>query len=64
MVGRIVGFVAGFVVGELLTEVVFPNNPGWPDALPFGLAVAGWLAGSSLIERFRARRRPLDTASH
>ena len=51
VLGGIVGVLVGFVVGILLVEVIFPNNQSWPDAVPFGLAVFGWLVGTTLGRR-------------
>jgi hypothetical protein len=49
----IVGAIVGFAIGVLFTEVIFANNSSWPDVVPFGLGVFGWLVGSALVRRRR-----------
>jgi hypothetical protein len=49
----IVGAIVGFAIGVLFTEVVFANNASWPDVVPFGLGVFGWLVGTALVRRRR-----------
>jgi len=53
IVGGLIGVIVGFAIGVLLTEVIFANNAGWPDVVPFALAVLGWLVGTSLVRRRR-----------
>jgi hypothetical protein len=53
ILGGLIGLIVGFVVGILLVEVLFANNASWPDVVPFGLAVLGWLVGSSFVRRRR-----------
>jgi hypothetical protein len=69
--GGIVGAIVGFLVG-LVIHVVFWNNEGWADIIPFGLAMAGILAGAALGQvlhaascssRLRAGKRPSAHAS-
>ena len=56
---RVLGAAIGFAVGIVLVEIVFANNASWPDVVPFGLGVAGWLAGGSAVRRLpRAQREP------
>jgi hypothetical protein len=43
-------------VGVLLVEVAFANDQSWPDAVPVGLAVLGWLTGKTLVQHRRERR--------
>ena len=45
---RIVGILVGFTLGVTLTEVVLAGSGlgDWTNAVPFVLAVVGWLAGS------------------
>ncbi len=49
----IFGALVGFAVGVLFPGVIFANNASWPDVVPFGLAVLGWLVGSALVRRRR-----------
>ena len=49
----IVGAIVGFAIGALFTEVLFANDASWPDVVPVGLAVFGWLVGSTLVRRRR-----------
>jgi ABC-type branched-subunit amino acid transport system permease subunit len=53
ILGGIVGAIVGFALGVVFTEVLFANNASWPDVVPFGLAVFGWLVGSALVRRRR-----------
>jgi hypothetical protein len=55
IVAGIVGALVGAVVGVVLTEILFANNAGWPDFVPFALAVLGWLVGTSSARRARGR---------
>jgi len=48
----IVGIVVGFLLGGLLIDALLPNK-NWPDVIPFVLAVAGWLAGTTVATRSR-----------
>jgi hypothetical protein len=50
--GGLVGAIVGFVIGAMITEVIFDIHESWSDAVPFGLAVVGILAGSALGRRF------------
>lgn len=43
------------MIGALITEVIFDIHESWSDAVPFGLAVVGILAGSSLGRRLANR---------
>jgi hypothetical protein len=49
----LVGAIVGLAIGVLFTEVIFANDASWPDVVPVGLAVFGWLVGSALIRRRR-----------
>jgi TRAP-type C4-dicarboxylate transport system permease small subunit len=53
ILGGIVGAIVGFALGVVFTEVLFANSASWPDVVPFGLAVFGWLVGSALVRRRR-----------
>jgi hypothetical protein len=53
--GGIVGAIVGFVIGAMITEVIFDIHESWSDAVPFGLAVVGIVAGSSLGRRLAHR---------
>jgi len=54
---QVAGLLVGFALGVVLVEVVFANNEGWPDVVPFALAAFGWLAASALLSRTGSRRR-------
>jgi hypothetical protein len=56
IVAGIVGALVGFTVGVVFTEIIFVNNAEWPNAIPFALAVAGWLAGRELVRRRHERK--------
>jgi hypothetical protein len=58
VLGGFLGAVAGFAIGIVFTEVIFVNSADWPNVVPFGLAVFGWLVGTSSVRRLRAGRRP------
>jgi len=53
VLGGLLGAIVGLVIGVLFTEVIFANDASWPDVVPVGLAVFGWLVGSSLVRRRR-----------
>jgi uncharacterized protein YqgC (DUF456 family) len=53
--GGIVGAILGFVIGVLITEVIFDIHESWSNAVAFGLAVVGMLAGSAVGRRFANR---------
>jgi hypothetical protein len=57
VLGGIVGAIAGFVVGVVI-HVVFWNNAGWADVIPFVLAIAGIPLGAAAARAVRNRRRP------
>jgi positive regulator of sigma E activity len=46
-----VGALVGFAIGVVFTEIIFANNADWPIAVPFALAVSGWLAARELVRR-------------
>ena len=46
----ILGVVVGFLVGGVLIDLLFPEQ-GWPDVIPFVLAVMGGLAGTTAARR-------------
>jgi hypothetical protein len=52
----IVGALVGATVGVVFTEIIFANNAGWPDVVPFVLAVVGWLAARELVRQRRSRK--------
>jgi hypothetical protein len=52
----LLGALLGAIIGVLLVEVVFANNQSWPDVVPVALAVLGWLAGTTLVQRTRQHR--------
>jgi hypothetical protein len=52
----IVGALVGFTVGIVFTEIVFVNDADWPNAIPFVLAVTGWLTARELLRRRRSRK--------
>jgi positive regulator of sigma E activity len=56
VIGGILGALFGFAIGVFFTEIVFANNHEWPIIVPFGLAVFGWLVGSTLARRFANRK--------
>jgi hypothetical protein len=58
VLGGIVGAIVGFAIGVVFTEVIFANNHEWPIIVPFGLAVLGWLVGSTSVRRFADRSKP------
>jgi hypothetical protein len=58
LLGGIVGVICGFALGIVFTEVIFPNGAGWPDVVPFALAVAGWPLGTGATEWLHHRREP------
>jgi F0F1-type ATP synthase assembly protein I len=55
VVGGILGVIVGFAIGVIFTEVIFANNQEWPIVVPFGLAVLGWLVGTSTVRRLASR---------
>jgi len=56
LLGGFIGVLFGFAVGILLVEVIFASNQSWPDVVPFALAAAGWLIGSSVARRAQPAR--------
>jgi hypothetical protein len=56
VVAGVIGALIGATVGVLLVEVAFANDQSWPDAVPVGLAVLGWLTGKTLVQHRRERR--------
>jgi hypothetical protein len=55
VLGGVVGAIAGFVVGVAI-HVIFWNDSGLADVIPFALGAAGVLAGSALGRRYVATR--------
>jgi hypothetical protein len=47
----VLGAAIGFAIGIVLVEIIFANDASWPDVVPFGLGVAGWLVGGNLVGR-------------
>ena len=64
LLGGIVGVILGFAVGIVLVEVIFPNDAGWPDVVPFALAVAGWPLGTAATDWLHRRHSPQLSRSH
>jgi hypothetical protein len=58
VIGGILGAIAGFVIGVVI-DVVFWNNAGWADLIPFALAVAGIPLGAAVARAVSDRLRPL-----
>jgi len=57
VLGGILGTIVGFVIGVVI-HVVFWNNAGWADLIPFALAVAGIPLGTAVARGVSERRRP------
>ena len=51
IIGVVIGFAAGIIISEVIWPDVRPHDGDWTNAIPFTVAVVGWLVGTAVGRR-------------